>query len=171
MAIPIGLLNLAAVPWPSTELATLRAPAKTEASPCCVTFRIIWFPNSATYTVPSEATHTANGPLKVAKFPFPLTDPSVPFPARVETLEFIVKSCTITVGVADEVAVVLICVVLAAVDRKDEVVIEAICSVVAVVLKLTDADLISEVADVIIALVRRLEDDVCKVEVEVDDPA
>ncbi len=85
IAIPLGLLNVAAVPVPLAE-PTVPLPAKVVTSPAGVIFLIALFPKSATNTFPLLSTHVAFGALKVALVPVPFANPEVPEPANVLTV-------------------------------------------------------------------------------------
>src|SRR4051812_20416497 len=90
--MPIGFLNKAAVPMPST------APGVLSVDPAYVTLivravgalekgilRIALLPLSATNRTPSDVTVTPLGDEKVTARPMPLLWPEAPLPAYVET--------------------------------------------------------------------------------------
>ena len=82
--MPVGSLKLAAVPV-AFVLPNEPEPASVVTTPAAVIFRIAWFAESATYTVPSTPTATPWGELKLAAVPVPSALPDEPEPASVVT--------------------------------------------------------------------------------------
>ena len=56
MAMPVGLLNVAALPLPSVLPAAPAVPAKVVTSPASVILRIVWLPESVTNRLPAMST-------------------------------------------------------------------------------------------------------------------
>jgi len=75
IAMPLGVLNLAAAPTPSAA-PWLRSPASAVTTPCGVIRRTRF--SSSTYSVPEPSTATARGNKKRASLPVPSRRPLPP---------------------------------------------------------------------------------------------
>lgn len=83
-AIPVGALNVAAVPTPFTDVAEPE-PANVETTREGEIMRMRLLILSATAMLPSASAAIPNGRLKLAAVPTPLANDGAPLPATVET--------------------------------------------------------------------------------------
>ena len=83
--IPLGILNWAVAASPSIKPG-VPVPAMVETLPSVSIRRMLWFPASATKSIPLSSTVIPRGLLNWAVAASPSVKPEVPVPAIVETL-------------------------------------------------------------------------------------